>query len=77
MRDEIGLIVCLIVYTLVMFLFGGWIEWRIVNYQLPKIIDKAWVDGCRKCAQFEKDAAAHDQLQGVEISAPSTAPTNQ
>lgn len=59
------LLLLVVVYTIVMVGFGGWAEWRIIQYQMPRIADHYWTDGCRKCAQFEKDACERDQLQGV------------
>jgi hypothetical protein len=55
----------IIVYTITFFWFGLWVQKRVDQWQLKKWTTAAWSEGCNRCAQFEKDACARDQLQGV------------
>jgi hypothetical protein len=64
MKDwDLLIVICL--YSLGLFLFGFWVEYRLANLQLPRIAERAWSDGCNRCVQFQKDEEARDQLQGV------------
>lgn len=65
MKDALGLLACLFVYTITFFWFGMWVQKQADQWQLKKWQDAAWTDGCRKCAEFEKAACERDQLQGV------------
>ncbi len=42
-----------------------WIETRLVNRQLPHIVQEAWTEGYHKCTEFEQNQQSRDQLQGV------------
>ena len=57
---------CIIIYTITLVWFGGWAEYKLLGFQLKKIEEKVWSEGCNRCAQFEKDACARDQLQGID-----------
>lgn len=57
--------VCIGVYTVTFFWFGLWVQKKSDQHQLRKWTGEAWSEGCNRCAQFEKDAQARDQLQGV------------
>lgn len=65
MKDwDLWLVIAL--YSIALVWFGGWIEYKIVNVQLPGIVDKAWTEGCKRCGQIEKEACVRDNtLFGV------------
>lgn len=65
MRETIEILVMVVVYTLFMVWFGGWIEARMVNRVLPQMQRQVWRDGCNECVQFRKNAEDRDKLQGV------------
>lgn len=60
------LCLCLIVYSVSIFGLGLFLQMKVDQMQLRKFEEKAWTEGCNRCAQFEKDACGRDQLQGVE-----------
>lgn len=66
MMEDWDLWLCIAVYTITFFWFGMWVQKKYDQFQLQKFEEVAWTDGCKKCAQFEKDACARDQLQGAE-----------
>lgn len=53
------------VYTLTFFWFGLWVQKKYDQFQLTKFTESAWTEGCKRCADFEKNACERDQLQGV------------
>lgn len=63
-REYWGLWVCIIVYTATFFWFGMFVYKISDQHQLADLNDAAWVDGCKKCAQFEKNKCERDLLQG-------------
>lgn len=65
MKDNLVLIICLIVYTITFFWFGLWVQTRLDQRQLKKWTIKAWTEGCNICAEFEKKSCERDQLQGI------------
>lgn len=65
MKDAIGLIVCLAVYSMSIFGLGLFIQMKADQWQLKKFTDASWRKGCVMCAEFEQNACARDQLQGV------------
>jgi hypothetical protein len=61
---DLWAVICL--YSLGLFLFGFWVEYRLANLQLKRIVEQAYSEGCDRCAQFEKDACTRDNtLQGT------------
>lgn len=65
MKDNWVLLITILVYTVIFFWFGMWIQRRYDNYQLKKFTDTAWSQGCHECAQFEINECLRDNLQGI------------
>lgn len=63
--EDLGLWVCIIVYSALLFWSGMWGQTKLDQRQLKQFEENSWTDGCTKCAQFEKDACARGQLQGI------------
>lgn len=53
------------IYTITFFWFGLWVQKKADQWQLKKWTDAAWIEGCGRCSQFEKNACQRDTLQGV------------
>lgn len=67
MLKDWDLWLCIIVYTITFFWFGMWVQKKYDQFQLKQFEDSAWSDGCRQCAQFEKNQCERDNtLQGVK-----------
>lgn len=58
---------CVIIYTVTFFWFGMWVQKKSDQWQLKKITDDVWTQGCRTCAKFEREKWLRDNtLFGAE-----------
>ena len=55
---------CAIVYTATLFWFGTWVQRKYDQSQIERMVDASWVDGCRKCARYERDKCERDSSIG-------------
>ncbi len=65
MKTTLEILFLVFIYSVLMFLFGMWVEDRIISKALHGIVQEAWTQGCHKCTEFQDNQESRDQLQGV------------
>ena len=66
MSDNACMLLVFVVFSIAMLALGATIEKKYITGFIPRIAEQQWMDGCNKCAQFEKAACERDQIQGVK-----------